>query len=327
MKRREFITFLGSTAMAWPHTARAQQSAMPVVGYMSSRTAGSDALMLVAFRRGLNEAGFVEGRNVAIEYRFADGDYDRLPALLADFTRQRVSVIVFAGLPTNLEDVIRHMQASPIPIVFNTGGDPVRSGLVASLNNPGGNLTGVNTLVTELSAKLLGLLLDLVPKASTITVLINPSGGAGALQDTRAAAAVLGLQLLVLNANTVDEIDTAFATLNQRSADAMLVAVSPFFLTRAQQIAALAARHRIPTIYPRREFAEAGGLMSYGYNVADGYREMGRYASLILKGEKPANLPVFQPTGFEFVINRKTAKALGLTIPDKLLAIANEVID
>jgi putative ABC transport system substrate-binding protein len=322
--RRAFISLLSGAAAApslWPLAARAQQRAMPVIGYLSARTTDSDALMLVSVRRGLGDVGYVEGRNVAIEYRFADGRYDRLSGQLTDLTRRNVGVIVFTGVP---EELVQQVRASPIPIVF-TSPDPVRSGLVASINRPGGNVTGVMGLTAELSGKQLGLLHDLVPKAATIAVLVDPP--ALALRDARDAAAVLGQKLLVLEAGTPDEIDARFASLDREPPDAMLVLASGFFLTRAGQIVALAARHRIPAIYTRREYAEAGGLMSYGSNVADRFREVGRYAGRILNGERPADLPVIQPTKFELVINLKAAKALNLTISPGVFAIADEVIE
>jgi putative ABC transport system substrate-binding protein len=302
---------------------------MPLIGYLGSRAADSDVSMLGSVRRGLGDLGYVEGRNVAIEYRFADGRYDRLPALFTDLLARRVALIVYGGTVTS-EPMLGIMRASQMPIIFNVGADPVRLGLVASMNRPGGNVTGINTLSGELSEKRLGLLHDLVPKPATIAALVDPSLASGAAIELRAArdaAQTLGQKLHILNARTVEEIDAQFASLDLEPADAMLVTVSPFFVTRAEQIVALAARHRIPAIYPRREFAEAGGLISYGYNVADGYREMGRYAGRILNGEKPADLPVFQPTRFELLINLKAARAIGLTIPPTLLALADEVIE
>ena len=329
MKRRNFITLLGGAAAAWPLAARAQQPAMPVIAYLSSRSAESDVSMLVAFRRGLNETGYVEGRNLAIEYRFADGQYARLPALATDLIRRQVAVIVYAGAPSpsNPDAAWQQLRASQIPIVFNTGQDPVRAGLVASFNRPGGNLTGISTLVNLLTGKSLGLLHELVPNARTIALLHSALSLNTAVNDARAATATLGLQLIVLNADTNSEIDAAFATLNQQRADAMVVATSPFFVTRAKQIAALVASHRLPAIYARREFAEAGGLMSYGYDVGDGYRQMGNYAGRILKGDKAGDLPVFQPTKFELVINLKTAKALGVMVPTTLITISDELIE
>jgi putative ABC transport system substrate-binding protein len=333
MKRREFIALMGgaaaSSAPLWPRAARAQQPAMPAIGYLSTRSSESDASMLVAFRRGLNDIGYAEGRNLAIDYRFADGEYDRLPALVADLVLRRVAVIVFAGARGTIDDAAwRQLRTSNVPIVFNTGTDPVRSGLVASFNRPGGNITGVYTLVGELAAKNLGLLHELVPNAKTIVVVADVAGrDAVAVKDVREAAATLGLRLIVLSANTDAEIVDAFASLTRQRADAMFIPTNPFYVTRARQIAALAARYRMPAIYARREFAEAGGLMSYGYDVADSYRQMGNYAARILKGTKPSDLPVVLPTKFELVINRKTANSLGLEIPPTLLALADEVIE
>jgi putative ABC transport system substrate-binding protein len=305
---------------------------MSVIGYLSSRTADSDASMLVSFRRGLADVGYSEGRNVAIEYRFTDGRYDPLSAQLTDLTQRKVGVIVLTGSVDQVP--VQQVRVSPIPIVFGSGGDPVGRGLVDSMNRPGGNVTGVNALTGELSGKRLGLLHDVVPKATTIAALfdrgenvLSVSGLRRALQDARDAAAVLGQKLLVLEAGTAEEIDAQFASLDREPAEAMLVITSPFFVTRAEQIAALAARHRMPAIYGRREYAEAGGLMSYGFNVAEVYRELGRYAGRILNGEKPADLPVIQPTKFELVINLKAAKALNLTIPPGMYAIADEVIE
>ena len=329
MRRRDFITLLGGAAAARPLAVRAQQPALPVIAYLSSRSAESDVSMLVAFRRGLNETGYVEGRNLAIEYRFADGQYARLPALATDLIRRQVAVIVYAGAPSpsNPDAAWQQLRASQIPIVFNTGQDPVRAGLVASFNRPGGNITGISTLVNLLTGKSLGLLHELVPNARTIALLHSALSLNTAVIDARAATATLGLQLIVLNADTNSEIDAAFATLNQQRADAMVVATSPFFVTRAKQIAALVASHRLPAIYARREFAEAGGLMSYGYDVGDGYRQMGNYAGRILKGDKAGDLPVFQPTKFELVINLKTAKALGVMVPTTLITISDELIE
>src|SRR6516164_2533714 len=287
-------------------------------------------VVTVIFAYLLSDVGYAEGRNVAIEYHFTDGRYDRLSTQLTDLTQRKVGVIVFVGFPAT-EELVQQIRASPIPIVFGTGADPVREGLVASMNRPGGNATGVNALGNELSGKYLSLLHDLVPKAATIAALFDPLYlrilGPNPLRDTRDAAAALGQKLLVLEASTADEIDAQFARLDQEPADAMLVTTGGFFVTRAGQIVALAARHRIPAIYQRREFVEAGGLMSYGFNVGDSYRETGRYAGRILNGEKPAELPVLQPTKFELVINLKTAKALGLRVSRDMLLIADEVIE
>jgi putative ABC transport system substrate-binding protein len=324
--RREFIAALGGAA-AWPLAAKAQQRAMPVIGYLSSRTSDSDASMLVSLRRGLGDVGYAEGRNVAIEYRFADARYDRLSAQLTDLTQRKVGVIVFAGFALT-EELVQQVRASPIPIVLGSG-DLVREGVVPRMNRPGGNVTGVSALTKELSGKQLGLLHDLVPKAATIATLFEPRTQTNgiALPEARDAVSALGQKLLVLAASTAGEIDAQFASLDQEPADAMLVMTSPFFVTRARQIAALAAGHRIPAIYARREFAEAGGLMSYGFNVADTYRELGRYAGRVLNGEKPADLPILQATKFELVINLKAAKALNLSIPPGVFAIADEVIE
>jgi putative ABC transport system substrate-binding protein len=327
MTRRKFITLLGGAA-AWPLAASAQQRAMPVIGYLSGRTEDSDASMLVSVRRGLADVGYAEDRNVRIEYRFADGWYDRLPARLNDLTQRKVSVIVsttvlFGGL-------LQQFRSSPIPIVLIGGADPVRWGLAASMNRPGGNLTGVYTMTGELVGKQLGLLHDLVPKAATVAALIDPREPIAEtimLPDARNAATALGQRLIVLEASTAEEIDAQFARLRHEPADAMLVIVSPFFVTRAEQIVALAARHRIAVIYYRREFAEAGGLMSYGDDIAYGYREAGRYAGRILNGEKPADLPIIQPTKFELVINLKAAKAINFEFPPLVRALADEVIE
>jgi putative ABC transport system substrate-binding protein len=324
IRRRAFVTLLGS-AVALPLAARAQQRAMLVIGYLSSRTAESDASVLVSFRRGLADVGYAESRNVAIEYAFADGRYDRLSAQLADLTRRKVGVIVFAAL-VPFGDLVQQVRASLIPIVI-IAADPVELGLVASMNRPGGNVTGVSLFLAELPGKHLSLLRDLVPKAATFAVLSDPSMRIAVPRDARDATAALGQKLLVLEAGTAEEIDAQFASLDREPADAMLVTASPFFLTQAGQIAALAARHRIPAIYMRREFVEAGALMSYGFNVADNYRELGRYAGRILNGEKPGDLPIIQPTKFELVINLKAAKAMNFEIPPLVRALADEVIE
>jgi putative tryptophan/tyrosine transport system substrate-binding protein len=325
MKRREFITLLGGAA-TWPLAAGAQQQRMPVVGYLSGRSADSDVAMLVALRRGLREGGYVEGQNIAIEYRFSDGQYDRLPALMTELTGRKVSVLVVAGVAGTDGTVTQQMRASQIPIVFNVGGDPVRSGLVASMNRPGGNMTGISGF--DLTAKNFGLLHELVPDAKTVATLVDARVADSAeLTAAREAAATLGVQLRVLVADSDSELDSAFAPLNRERVDAMVVSTTAFLISRAEQIVALVARYRVPAIYNRRQFAEAGGLMSYSYDVPDGYRQMGNYAARILKGTKPADLPVFQPTKFELVINLKTAKAMGFDIPAKLLALSDEVIE
>ena len=327
LRRRDFIAGLGGAA-AWPIAARAQQRTMPVIAYMSSRSASSDAGMLIAFRRGLANAGFVEGQNVAIDYLFADGRVDRVPALTAEVVARKVSVVVFGGARTGTDAVWRLLRASQIPVVFNVGLDPVQFGMVASMNRPGGNMTGVFTLVAELTGKNISLLRELVPNAATIALLADTGGlDPFAERDARQATTKLGLQLVVLRASTDSEIGAAFAALDQQRVNAVAVTTNPFYVTRAKEIAAYAARYRIPAIYARREFAEAGGLMSYGYDVGDSYRQMGNYAARILKGERPADLPVVQPTKFELVINLKAAKALRFDIPDRVLALADEVIE
>jgi putative ABC transport system substrate-binding protein len=310
MRRRDFITLLGSAAAAWPLAARAQPKLN--VGYLSGRSTETDVAMLAAFRHGLGEGGYVEGRNLAIEYRFADGRYERMATLLTELAGRKPEVIAVTGV-TAEPTFLLQMKTSQIPIVFIVGADPVRSGLVASLNRPGGNVTGICTLVAELMAKELGLLRELVPSEE--------------LNDTREAIAKLGLQLNVLNASTDSELNDAFATLDRQRADAILVTTSPFYMTKAKRVAELAAQYRVPAIYVRREYVDAGGLMSYGYDISDSYRLAGVYSGRILKGDRPGDLPVLQPTKFQLVVNLKTAKELGLTVPDRLLALADEVID
>jgi len=303
---------------------------MPVVAYLSARSAESDAPMLVAVRLGLEKTGYVEGRNLVIEYRYADAQYDRLQGLLAEFTRAQVAVVLLPGLIPEISRALsQQVRASPIPIVFNAGNDPVQAGLVDSMNRPGGNVTGVVSLVGELTEKNFGLMHELVPKAGSIALLQSHdvAGGGQVQADATEAAGRLGLQFQVLNASTDEELDAVFAGLNRRPIDGIVVATSPFFLTRARQIAALAAHYRLPAIYARREYADAGGLMSYGFEVTEGYRQMGNYAGRILKGEKAADLPVVQPTKFELVINLRAAKSLGLEVPPQLLARADEVIE
>src|SRR5262249_45107291 len=328
LRRREFIAGLGGAA-AWSLGASAQQRAMPVIGYLSGLTEDSGASVRVSVRRGLADVGYTEGHNAAIEYHFADGSYERLSDQLTDLTQRKVSVIVFVGFPT-IEELVQQVRASPILIVFAFGADPVGMGLVASMNRPGGNITGVNTMSIHLVGKHLGLLHNLVPKAGTIAALIDPkqpSAETITLPGAHDATATLGRKLLVLEASTAEEIDARFANFDQEPADAMLVTASPFFSTRAGQIVALAARHRIPAIYWRREFTEAGGLMSYGFNITDTYREAGRYAGRILNGEKPADLPVMRATKFELVINLKAAKAINFEFPALVRALAAEVIE
>jgi putative tryptophan/tyrosine transport system substrate-binding protein len=325
MRRREFIGGLGSAA-AWPVVTRAQQL-MPVIGFLSSRSSDESAYHVDAFRQGLAEAGYVEGRNVAIEYRWADGQYDRLPMLAAELVRRPVIVIAAAG--GNPSASAAKAATMTIPIVFIVGDDPVRLGLVASLNRPGGNATGASVFTTELGSKRLELLHELMPGASIIGLLTNPNypGSAREAAAVQAAARAIGRQVLVLNATNEGEIDTVFASLAQRRVNALLVDADALFVSRRDQLVALAKHHSMPTIYDLREFTTAGGLMSYGTKLAEGYRLVGVYAGRILKGEKAADLPVQQPTKFEMVINARTAKALGLTVPNSLLVSADEVIE
>jgi ABC-type uncharacterized transport system substrate-binding protein len=327
MRRREFITLLGGVAVAWPIAARARQPAMPVVGYLGSTSLdGYVSDQVAAFRQGLNEAGFAEGQNVAIEFRWAEGQYDRLPTLAAEFVSRQVSVVLAGSLPTALA---AKGATSTIPIVFVMGADPVKLGVVASLNRPGGNVTGISQYYGALGAKRLELLRELVPSASVIAIITNPKNpnAEDHLNDVQAAARAIGQQTDVFRASNESQIDAAFAGLVRRGDGALLVTDDPFFSVRRSQIAALAGRHAVPTIYYAREFATAGGLVSYGSRSGDNYHQAGTYVGRILKGEKPADLPVMQPTKFELVINLKTAKALGLDVPATLLATADEVIE
>jgi putative ABC transport system substrate-binding protein len=325
VRRREFIVLLGGAAVARPVAARAQQ--VPVVGFLATTSPAPFAHLVAGFRRGLQEAGFLEGRNVAIEYRWAEGRYDQVPALAADLVQRQVAVIVTTGGETSA--VAAKAATKTIPIVFNTGTDPVRLGLVTSLARPGGNATGVNIFTTELAEKRLGLLHDLIPAASTIAVLLNPNFAPAVvnLQESEVAARAAGRTVVAFHASRDDEIETAFARIIQMRPGALLVGSDPFFNSRREQIVALAARHAIPAIYEWREFAQAGGLMSYGTSLIEAYRQQGVYAGRILKGEKPADLPVVQLSKFELIINLITAKTLGLTFPPGLLAIADEVIE
>jgi putative ABC transport system substrate-binding protein len=327
MRRRDFITLLGGTA-ALPVAARAQQPATPVVGYLSPGSPESDVPRLTAFQQGLNQTGYVEGRTVAIEYRWMQGHYDLLPALLADFVRRPVTVIVAAG--TTFGALAAKKTTATIPIVFEVGADPIDLGLVASLNRPGGNLTGNFNLGSPLAAKRLELLHELVPSVSVIAYLVNPSSVAfteSEMIEVRNAARSLGLELHVLNASTAGEIDAAFATFAQPRAGALLISGEAFLTSRREQIIALASHHVVPTIYNQREWTKAGGLMSYGFDNLEQYRRIGIYVGRILKGEKPADLPVQQATKVELIINMITARALGITFPLTLLGRADEVIE
>ena len=326
MRRRDFIKVIAGSAAGWPLAARAQQPAMPVVGFLGGESPDLFAGRLRAFRQGLDEAGFVESRNVAIEYRWARGEYDRLPVLAADLVHQSVTVMVATQTPALLA---AKAATTTIPIVFLTGSDPVEVGLVASLNRPGGNMTGVSNLTVETGAKQMELLHELVPAATLIALLVNPANPILAdtlSRDLQTAARAMRQQILVVSASTESDIDAAFATLVEQKVGALVVGNDPFFNARPNQLLALAARHAVPAIYPYREFAAAGGLMSYGSNLADTYRLVGVYTGRILNGEKPANLPI-QQTKVEFVINLRTAKALGLTFPITLLGRADEVIE
>jgi ABC-type uncharacterized transport system substrate-binding protein len=326
MRRRDFIIFLAGAMAAWPLAARAQQKAMPVIGVLSTGSPSASSGPLEAFRQGLSEAGYVEGQNLAIEYRWAEGHYDRLPALAADLVGRKVDLIMASSPPSALA---AKSATSTIPIVFRGGADPVGDGLVASLARPRGNLTGVSFVADELTAKRLELLSELVPQAGVIALLVNPNNASAerVIRDVQEAARTKGLQLHVLKAGSESEIDTAFASLVQLHAGALVVGADPFLSSRREQLVALASRSAVPSIYAWREFAASGGLISYGASLTYAFRLVGHYAGEVLKGAKPADLPVQQPTTFELVINLKTAKALGSDVPATLLAQANEIME
>jgi len=326
MKRRELITLIGGAAV-WPLAARAQQPAMPVVGFIRDGSADANARNVAAFRKGLNETGTVEGQNVTVEYHWLEGRHDHLPALMADLVRRQVAVIATAG---NVPALAAKAATATTPIVFGIGDDPVRLGLVTSLARPGGNATGINFFNAELTAKRLRLLHDLVPKAVRVAVLLNPANASSTefqLRIVQEAAPTVGLQLQILNATTIGEIDAAFATLERERPDALFVAGDAFFISRAVQFATLTARGRIPATYSVRDHVAVGGLMSYGTDFTEAFRQVGVYTGKILKGAKPVDLPVVQSTKFEFIINMQTARALGLEVPAQLLATVDEVIE
>jgi putative tryptophan/tyrosine transport system substrate-binding protein len=324
MKRREFILALGAAA-AWPLRARAQQP-LPIVGYLNSAREQQYRHLTAVFRKGLAEGGYVEGQNVAVEYRWAEGDYTRLPALTADLIKRNVAVIVTHGPPAAKA---AKAATSTVPIVFTSGDDPVRTGLVASISRPGGNLTGVTFVVSQVLTKRLGMMRELVPTARAMATLLNPNSSLVEpdRHEVTAAASTLGVAMHVLEAATETDLDKAFTIMVERQVGALVLGADPFFNTRRDKLVALAAQHKIPTMYPWREFAAAGGLMSYGTTLAFGYHTSGLYAARILKGERPENLPVMQPTVFEFVVNLKAAKALGIEMPPMLVARADEVIE
>jgi len=326
MKRREFIAGLAGLAAAWPIVARAQPSAMPVIGFLGSRASGEDPQLLTSFRLGLKEGGFVESQNLAIEYRFAENQYDRLPTLAADLVQRQVALIAANGPAARAAK----SATSTIPIVFTVGFDPVEMGLVASLNRPGGNITGVSILDVQLGPKRLELLKELVPKATTVAVLVNPTDPVRAESTSKAvltAARTIGLQSNVLQASSERDLDAVFVSLLQMRTDGLVIGGEPFFNSHGKQLGALSARHKVPTIFQFREFTAGGGLASYGASLTDSYRQVGIYAARILNGERPADLPVAQASKFELMINMRTAKTLGITVPAKLLFTADEVIE
>ena len=325
MKRREFITLLSGAAALWPLAARTQQPAMPVIGFLGPTTP-DDFPWSAAFREGLKESGYIDGQNVAIEYRWPEGRYDRLPTLAADLVRRQVAVITAGGPPAARA---AKGATSTIPIVFTSGDDPVEAGLVRSFNRPGGNVTGVHLFLTELNAKKLGLMHDLLPQLQAMAALLNPTSQNADPQskELQAAGRALGLHIGIFNASSESEIDAAFTAIAQQRLGALIVGNDPFFFSRREQLVTLAGRHAIPVVYDLREFADAGGLMTYGTSLKSAYRQAGVYVGRILKGEKPADLPVLRSTKFEFVINLKAAKTIGLTFPPGLLAIADEVIE
>jgi putative tryptophan/tyrosine transport system substrate-binding protein len=328
MKRREVLTYLGGAALALPLAARAQQPALPVVALTTGLSADGSSRYAAAFRKGLNETGIIEGQNVTVEYHWLEGQYDRLPALLADLIRRQVAVIATPG--SAVAALAAKAATATIPIVFSVGEDPVHLGLVASLARPGGNTTGINFFTAEVVAKRLRLLHDLLPKAVRFAVLVNPANASTAestMREVQQAAPTIGLQIQVLEATTISEIDAAFAVLAHERPDALLVAPDAFFVSRAVQFATLAARNRIPVTYSLRDYVTAGGLMSYGADFTDSFRQVGDYTGKILKGAKPADLPVLQSTKFEFVLNLQTARALGIEVPPSVLSIADEVIE
>jgi putative ABC transport system substrate-binding protein len=326
MRRREFITLVGGAA-TWPLAARAQQSGLPVVGFVRDGAADASTRLAMAFRKGLNEAGYIEGQNVSVEYHWLEGGYDRLPQLMADLVQRRVAVIATPGAVTT---VAAKASTAAIPIVFGVGDDPVKLGLVNSVARPGGNATGINFFVQEVVAKRLRLLQELVPRAARIAVLVNPANASVAentVHDIKQAAPALGLQIQVLNASSISEIDTAFATLSREHADALFVAGDAFFVSRRGQLATLTASNKIPSSYSVRDFVAAGGLMSYGADIAYMFYQVGLYTGRVLQGTKPADMPVLQSTKFEFAINLQTARALGIEVPAGLLATADEAIE